>query len=406
MGFRETFAGLESLMAKVEGFKNDHKGASAAIGGFISIMPTPFDKFCNVIWEGVEGEDDSADKMLAILERMSKSTEASFAIVREDISKLLTQKATKEDIQQIGEQIRTSTTPFYHVLGYKLDEINDRLIRIELRLDSLTGVQRPEEDEGQAPKRKEERAIQDYHNKLIEEVYDPWSNIKIQNRDSLAGYPNTRNQPTYLSIDFEGVCTDRRTIEDAIMHLNEREDATTNKKHLIELVKRYNDKVGAFIQWRDDDISKQIDEECQLRPTYTTPPLVPQEDEYSVTTLVEYFDAHFYRGQEAEVRKITYQLPHHVRNVLYITYENAIEPWLANSPDPLKLCRLEAKLDEWGRHYKDVRADLDAQRQVVEGTLQSFKTALIPVKRRLAIECHLMTTKCAYEESFGGHNLK
>ena len=110
MGVFESFKqkALE-VREKVEEFKDNHKMASKAISKAIDKMPPPFDFFFSVIWEGLEKKgEDSSTKLLEILEKIENNTEHSFSEIKTNISELIQYGAKTEDIQKIGEQIRTS----------------------------------------------------------------------------------------------------------------------------------------------------------------------------------------------------------------------------------------------------------------------------------------------------------
>ena len=95
----------------VEKFKDNHKMASEAISLAIDSMPGPFNKFLSVIWNGLErqqAEEDSPAKLLEILEKIENRTQQSFYEIKTNISELIRFGAKTEDIQKLGEQIRTS----------------------------------------------------------------------------------------------------------------------------------------------------------------------------------------------------------------------------------------------------------------------------------------------------------
>jgi hypothetical protein len=108
MVFQAFKNGVAKIREKVEEFKGRHKIASGAISHIIEGLPPPFNTFIGIVWEGIEKQDDSGEKLLAILEKIENSNEDSFAKIEQKISDLIQHGAKQEDLQKVGDQIRTS----------------------------------------------------------------------------------------------------------------------------------------------------------------------------------------------------------------------------------------------------------------------------------------------------------
>ncbi|HYB76421.1 MAG TPA: ATP-binding protein, partial [Nitrososphaerales archaeon] len=114
---------VQKVRSAVEDFKANHVMASGAISKAIEYLPAPFDKFAGVIWDGLQKEDDGPDKMLEILNKIEQNSNESFDRIEADIKQILAASPTKKEIQELGEQIRSSNKSVLDVLGPKLDEI-------------------------------------------------------------------------------------------------------------------------------------------------------------------------------------------------------------------------------------------------------------------------------------------
>lgn len=97
--------------------------ASSAVSEIVDSLPPPFNSFGRIIWNGIEKEDDSPQKMLKILERIEKNDELQFITITADIKKLIESNATHDDIIEVGIQIRESHKEIVMILESKLDEI-------------------------------------------------------------------------------------------------------------------------------------------------------------------------------------------------------------------------------------------------------------------------------------------
>lgn len=141
MGIFENFkSSAQKIRSKIEEFKGDHKMANEAISEIVNFLPPPFDSFGKIIWNGLEKEDDSAQKMLVILDRIEKNSELQFMRITGDISRLLENNATRNDIIDIGKKIRESENEIITILESKLEEI------LTISKKSLEGINKIQRD--------------------------------------------------------------------------------------------------------------------------------------------------------------------------------------------------------------------------------------------------------------------
>jgi tetratricopeptide (TPR) repeat protein len=124
VGILEDFKrGVSTIKNAIKEFKHNHQMANQAISAIIDSLPPPFQQFCSVIWNGIATEDNAGEKILEILEKIEASNELSFMSITTKISELMEKNATKDEIQALAEQIRTSDESIINILGSKLDEI-------------------------------------------------------------------------------------------------------------------------------------------------------------------------------------------------------------------------------------------------------------------------------------------
>jgi hypothetical protein len=126
--------GVLKIRKAVEEFKDDHKIASEAITLVIESMPEPFNKFCSVIWNGLEKQEaqaDSSAKLLEILEKIENNTEQSFYEIKMNMSEIIQFGARTQDIQKLGEQIRVSNES---VISNLKQAFNEELKKASQRL--------------------------------------------------------------------------------------------------------------------------------------------------------------------------------------------------------------------------------------------------------------------------------
>jgi hypothetical protein len=72
----------------VEDFKASHEMANQAISTIIEGLPPPFNKFGGIIWNGLEKQVDSDQKMLDTLERIDNNNKVKFMHIGASIDKL------------------------------------------------------------------------------------------------------------------------------------------------------------------------------------------------------------------------------------------------------------------------------------------------------------------------------
>ena len=142
MGTFESFKqGVAKIRQEVEGFKAGHKMASKAIFVAIDSCPEPFNKFLSIVWDGLEKKDDSSTmissvNLLEIVEKIEKNEE-SFEQIKEKLSELIKSAATKEDIREIGERIRTSNEIIAKTI---IDEVIIRLSLLKSNFRLFTAL--------------------------------------------------------------------------------------------------------------------------------------------------------------------------------------------------------------------------------------------------------------------------
>lgn len=131
MGIFEQFkTSVNEIRKKTEEFKNDHKMASAAISKTIDAMPSPFNQFGKIVWEGLEKEDESTEKLLEILNKIEKNNEESFWDIKNQIQFWMESNASHQDTQEISEQIRTSHESIKTILETGLGKIQNQLKKV------------------------------------------------------------------------------------------------------------------------------------------------------------------------------------------------------------------------------------------------------------------------------------
>lgn len=248
-------------------------------------------------------------------------------------------------------------------------------------------------------------AIQHYHNEIIKEVYERWLAAEVHEEKRVAPDPTLPQIDIAVGLTFKTEQGKILTSEiklrpnlpiefDAFTHLGENESLQHNAD-LIEALKTYDEGVDALFSWRDE-IAKTLVHD--LRPTNTTN---PQDGEYSVPNLMNYFDRRFYRGLGAQIRLFKEPYSRLDWTTLIAVYGGETT-WLANSSDPSKLTALEDGLDAWGQHYAEATKKLVSQRGIVETDLKIFKSSLTQLIRTLRFYPHTLKEKCSIEESLSG----
>lgn len=91
-----------------EEFKGDHKMASKAISFAIDSLPAPFNNLFDIVWNGLEKDDDSLSKLLKILKRIENTDRESFSNISLKVDELMRYSAKADDIEKLSEQIISS----------------------------------------------------------------------------------------------------------------------------------------------------------------------------------------------------------------------------------------------------------------------------------------------------------
>jgi hypothetical protein len=259
------------------------------------------------------------------------------------------------------------------------------------------------EEESKERERQEE-LTRAYHEELITKMYDPWCQNGMEERGSLAGYPPTQNQPEYIwvPIGFElesdsepGLHPELLMMRDALAHLSD-ETSKTRKKVRDGMID-YNDSVKALIRW-PGYIAKVIDHECGLGEAIgINQP--PQESRCDISVLIEYFDRHFYRRENAAIgppfKGVGSSLGWTFLPVHYADHDQI----LASSPDDSELTRLMKRIDAWGEYYADARRGLDSKRGSLNTNLKIFQSGTAQLIQTLRFRPHLVKGKCSIEIS-------
>jgi hypothetical protein len=260
-------------------------------------------------------------------------------------------------------------------------------------------------EEESKEREKQEVLTQAYHEELITKMYDPWCQNGIEERESLAGYPPTQDQPEYIwvPIGFElesnsepETHPELPMIRDALAHLDDETSKT--RKRVWDGMIDYNNSVKALIRW-PSYIAKVIDHECGLREaTGISQP--PQESACDISVLIKYFDRHFYRHENATLgpsfKGIGSSLGWTFMPVHYADHDQT----LASSSDDLELTKLMKRIDPWGEYYADARRGLDSKRESLSTDLEIFQSGAVQLIQTLRFRPHLVKGKCSIEESF------
>lgn len=140
--FKDKLVGVKNA---VENWKADNPTASNLISKAIGALPEPFSTFGNIVWEGLEKNDNGAQRMLEILQKMENNNEEQFNTISGKIGELITNNATHEDIQNIGRQISKSEENIITIIEPRLNELkklalntNQRVKNLEEQLEKLT----------------------------------------------------------------------------------------------------------------------------------------------------------------------------------------------------------------------------------------------------------------------------
>jgi hypothetical protein len=255
---------------------------------------------------------------------------------------------------------------------------------------------------------RQEKLARAYHEELITKIYEPWCQKGIEDRGSLAGYPPTQNQPknpgyVWIPIGFElesnsepGAHPELPMIRDALAHLDD--ETSKARKRVWDGMIDYNDSVKALIRW-PSYIANVIDQECGLREaTGINQP--PQESKCDMSVLIECFDRHFYRSENATIGPPLKGVGSSLGLTLLPVHYAGHDQTLASSSDDSELTKLMKRIGPWGKHYADARRGLDSKRESLSTDLKTFQSGTAQLIQTLRFRPRLVKGKCSIEESF------
>jgi hypothetical protein len=302
----------------------------------------------------------------------------------------------------------------YFVLSVERAKYRDLASRVEgggYAAEELAAIGRAEAERKQElgeeskEREKQEALTRAYHEELITKICEPWCQIGIEDRESLAGYPPTQNQPEYvwIPIGFElesnsepETHPELPMIRDALAHLDD--ETSKARKRVWNGMVDYNDSVKALIRW-PVYIAKMIENECGLKEA-TGIGQPPQKPECDMSVLIEYFDRHFYHRESAKIGPLVKGVgPSQGWTFLPVHYAGR-DQTLASSSDDSELTRLTRRIDTWGEYYADARRGLDSKRASLSTDLKIFQGGTAQLVQALRFRPHLVRGKCSIEESF------
>ncbi len=124
MGIFDDFKSkVSELQNIVQQFKENHIMANTIISKTIESFPPPFNTFGNILWDGLEKEDESAQKLLDVLQKIAEKQELDFMEITTQIKNLVKCNPSKQDILDIGKQIQESKSSIINILGAKIDDL-------------------------------------------------------------------------------------------------------------------------------------------------------------------------------------------------------------------------------------------------------------------------------------------
>ncbi len=115
---------LLDLRKEIGKFKNNHTSVDIAVSQIVNSLPSPLNVFGTILWEGLEKKDNSAEKLLITLEKISNTQERDFFKILEKLEIMIKNNPTKDDILCIENQIKHSGLSIINVLGDKIDSMN------------------------------------------------------------------------------------------------------------------------------------------------------------------------------------------------------------------------------------------------------------------------------------------
>ena len=115
---------LLDLRKEIGKFKNNHTSVDISVSQIVNSLPPPLNVFGTILWEGLEKKDNSAEKLLITLEKISNTQERDFFKILEKLEIMIKNNPTKDDILCIENQIKHSGLSIINVLGDKIDSMN------------------------------------------------------------------------------------------------------------------------------------------------------------------------------------------------------------------------------------------------------------------------------------------
>jgi len=114
---------IDKCKNKRDEFKKNHSTLNELINFTFEFAPEPFGKFANKLWNGFHDDPEVADKVIDILQKFEHSNSNKLEEQADALNKLIKENATKQDIRDIGEKIRTTNEEITTIINTKLDEI-------------------------------------------------------------------------------------------------------------------------------------------------------------------------------------------------------------------------------------------------------------------------------------------
>ena len=115
---------------------------ASTVSEVINSFPSPFNAFGRIFWDGLERKDESAEILLETLEKLAKNDELHFMEITTNLKKLMDNSPTKDDILQVGEQIRKTEKSVSDVICTKIDvlskHIDTRFTNLDSKIDTNT----------------------------------------------------------------------------------------------------------------------------------------------------------------------------------------------------------------------------------------------------------------------------
>ena len=122
---------VAKVRESIEQWKSNNPQANKLITKAIGSLPDPFNTFGEIVWEGLEKDDDGPQKMLELLEKIEKNNENKFNEISSKVSELIQKQPTSKEIQEVGIQIITSKKEVVTILSSKLDKLSHSIQKLQ-----------------------------------------------------------------------------------------------------------------------------------------------------------------------------------------------------------------------------------------------------------------------------------